>query len=87
MTPLRIICSDAQGWPVHPRCRIYQMNARLEEINAMFDRGCPHEQIAYYITSGGELDVEVTVESLRNHDVRLDAIRRSQGDSSDIFPS
>jgi hypothetical protein len=63
------------------------MNAHLELIDGMFDRGCPYEQIAWFIASGAELAVDVTIESLSNHDSRRDTIGHQHGGSSDIFPS
>lgn len=80
MALLRIICSDADGWPVEPRCRICQMNATLEEVDGMLDRGCSYEQIAWFIASGAELAVEATVVSVGNHASRRDPIRHSQED-------
>jgi hypothetical protein len=87
MTPSRINCSDAHGRPVRPRCRICQMKDLLEDIDAMFEWGCTCEEIADFIAASEQLALDVTVESVRNHALRLDSIRHPRGDSSGIFPS
>lgn len=75
MTPSRINCSDAHGGPVRPRCRICQMKDHLEDIDAMFEWGYTCEEIAGFIAASEQLALDVTVESVRNHALRLDSLR------------
>jgi len=67
MTPSRILCSDEFGGPVEPRCRICQMNATLELVDEMFDRGSTHELVVEFIAECTERAVDVTADSVRNH--------------------